>query len=219
MLVLNEVSLIAAFLAGLLSFISPCVLPLVPGYISFISGISLEDIENKKKQNRNTVIIGSIFFILGFSLIFILLGATATLLGNFLLDKVFVFKKIAELIANVDPSIPTTLLAFFPSYKLNEPIYRSPRKEEIAESYLTMKNHGLTIKQYNEILHKQGDVCAICRRESSKNLHVDHNHKTGRIRGLLCYRCNSAIGYLQDNVDRAKQLLKYLEDDYATHKE
>ena len=53
-------------------------------------------------------------------------------------------KKIAELISSVDPSIPTTLLAFFPCYKLNEPIYRAPRKEEIAESYKVMKNQGLT---------------------------------------------------------------------------
>ena len=98
MLVLNEISLMAAFFAGLLSFISPCVLPLVPGYISFISGISLEDIESKKKQNKNTVIISSIFFIIGFSLIFILLGATATLLGSFLLEKVFILKKVAGLI-------------------------------------------------------------------------------------------------------------------------
>lgn len=98
MLVLSEVSLIAAFLAGLLSFISPCVLPLVPGYISFISGISLEDIENKKQQNKNTIIISSLFFIIGFSLIFILLGATATLLGSFLLEKAFILRKVAGLI-------------------------------------------------------------------------------------------------------------------------
>lgn len=98
MLVLSEVSLMAAFLAGLLSFISPCVLPLVPGYISFISGISLEDIENKKQQNKNTIIISSLFFIMGFSLVFILLGATATLLGSFLLEKSFILKKVAGLI-------------------------------------------------------------------------------------------------------------------------
>ncbi len=97
MLVLSEVSLMAAFLAGLLSFISPCVLPLVPGYISFISGISLEDIENKRQQNKNTIIISSLFFIIGFSLIFILLGATATLLGSFLLEKSFILKKVAGL--------------------------------------------------------------------------------------------------------------------------
>ncbi len=98
MLVLSEVSLMAAFLAGLLSFISPCVLPLVPGYISFISGISLEDIESKKQQNKNTIIISSLFFIIGFSLVFILLGATATLLGSFLLEKAFILKKVAGLI-------------------------------------------------------------------------------------------------------------------------
>ena len=98
MLVLSEVSLMAAFLAGLLSFISPCVLPLVPGYISFISGISLEDIENKRQQNKNTIIISSLFFIIGFSLVFILLGATATLLGSFLLEKAFILKKVAGLI-------------------------------------------------------------------------------------------------------------------------
>ena len=98
MLVLSEVSLMAAFLAGFLSFISPCVLPLVPGYISFISGISLEDIENKKQQNKNTIIISSLFFIIGFSLIFILLGATATFLGSFLLEKASILRKVAGII-------------------------------------------------------------------------------------------------------------------------
>ena len=92
----NEVSLMAAFLAGLFSFFSPCVLPLVPGYISFISGISLEEIEQGNRQNK--VIISSIFFILGFSLVFILLGATATILGSFLLEKAFILEKVAGII-------------------------------------------------------------------------------------------------------------------------
>jgi len=92
----NEVSLMAAFLAGLFSFFSPCVLPLVPGYISFISGISLEEIEQGNRQNK--VIISSIFFILGFSLVFILLGATATILGSFLLEKAFILEKVAGVI-------------------------------------------------------------------------------------------------------------------------
>jgi cytochrome c-type biogenesis protein len=81
----NEVSLMAAFVAGLFSFVSPCVLPLVPAYISFVSGISLEDIEKGEKQNKNTIIISSLFFVLGFSLIFILLGATATFLGGIII--------------------------------------------------------------------------------------------------------------------------------------
>ena len=98
MLAVSEISLVAAFLAGFLSFISPCVLPLIPGYISFISGVSLEDIKNKKGENQNTIIISSLFFILGFSLIFILLGATATFLGNFLLEKTLILKKISGII-------------------------------------------------------------------------------------------------------------------------
>jgi len=94
----SEVSLMAAFVAGLFSFVSPCVLPLVPGYISFISGVSLEDMEKNKKQNMNTIIISSLFFIMGFSLIFILLGATATFIGSFLLEKAFILKKIGGII-------------------------------------------------------------------------------------------------------------------------
>ena len=95
MLILSEVSLAAAFLAGFLSFVSPCVLPLIPGYISFISGISLEDIEKKKGQNQHAIVISALFFILGFSLIFILLGATATFLGSFLLEKASILRKVA----------------------------------------------------------------------------------------------------------------------------
>jgi pyruvate-formate lyase-activating enzyme len=53
-------------------------------------------------------------------------------------------EKIAKLISEIDKTIPTTLLAFFPCYKLTKPIYRAPRKEEIAESYQIMKNQGLT---------------------------------------------------------------------------
>ena len=71
-----------AFLAGLISFLSPCVLPLIPGYISYITGTSLEKIKYKKK---NLVVIKTIFFTLGFSFIFIILGSSATYIGNFFL--------------------------------------------------------------------------------------------------------------------------------------
>jgi cytochrome c-type biogenesis protein len=95
---LSEVSLLAAFVAGFISFISPCVLPLVPGYISFISGMSLDDLEKGRFRNKNTIIISSLFFIFGFSLIFILLGATATFFGRFLLEKAAILRKVAGLI-------------------------------------------------------------------------------------------------------------------------
>ena len=84
-----------AFLAGLISFLSPCVLPLIPGYISYISGTSFDKIKQKK---RNLVIIKTIFFSLGFSLVFIALGSTASLIGNFFLINSNLLRIIAGII-------------------------------------------------------------------------------------------------------------------------
>jgi len=98
MLLGNQVSFLMAFLAGFLSFISPCVLPLIPAYISFISGLSLEEIENRRGKNQNIIMVSSLFFILGFSLVFILLGATATFLGSFLVEKIDILRKVAGII-------------------------------------------------------------------------------------------------------------------------
>ncbi len=75
---------IAAFVAGILSFLSPCVLPLVPGYVSLISGTSVDDLQAGREsgQLRSTVMFSSVMFILGFSIVFILLGAVATGVGH-----------------------------------------------------------------------------------------------------------------------------------------
>ena len=70
-----------AFVAGLLSFLSPCVLPLVPSYVGFLTGLSLEELERR----RRTALVHALWFIAGFSLIFIALGATASALGALLL--------------------------------------------------------------------------------------------------------------------------------------
>ena len=88
-------SLSVAFLAGLISFLSPCVLPLIPGYISYISGSSLEKIV---KKNNNLVVVKTIFFTLGFSIVFIALGSTASLLGNFFLNNSNALRIIAGII-------------------------------------------------------------------------------------------------------------------------
>jgi len=69
---------IAAFLAGLVSFLSPCVLPLVPGYVSLISGVGVEQLKTHESQLLRKVMLNSIAFILGFSVVFIALGAVAT---------------------------------------------------------------------------------------------------------------------------------------------
>ena len=81
-----------AFLAGLISFLSPCVLPLIPGYISYISGTSLDKINYKK---RNLVVVKTIFFTIGFSLVFIALGSTASFLGKFFITNSNTFRIIA----------------------------------------------------------------------------------------------------------------------------
>jgi cytochrome c-type biogenesis protein len=75
---------IAAFLAGIVSFLSPCVLPLVPGYVSLISGASVEELQSKDRKLLNTVLLHSIMFILGFTLVFVCLGAAATSIGQFM---------------------------------------------------------------------------------------------------------------------------------------
>jgi cytochrome c-type biogenesis protein len=75
---------IAAFVAGIVSFLSPCVLPLVPGYVSLISGASVEELQSKDRKLLNTVLLHSIMFILGFTLVFVCLGAAATSIGHFM---------------------------------------------------------------------------------------------------------------------------------------
>ena len=77
------IELLIAFSAGLISFLSPCVLPLIPGYISFISGQSLNELLEKKKIN----LIPLILFSLGFSFVFIIFGSVASVLGKFLLQN------------------------------------------------------------------------------------------------------------------------------------
>jgi cytochrome c-type biogenesis protein len=73
---------IAAFFAGLISFLSPCVLPLVPGYVSMISGAGLDELKAPQGQLKRRVLVNSVAFILGFSVVFIALGAAATAVGQ-----------------------------------------------------------------------------------------------------------------------------------------
>jgi cytochrome c-type biogenesis protein len=75
---------IAAFLAGLVSFLSPCVLPLVPGYVSLISGVGVEQLKEQESQLLRKVMLNSVAFILGFSVVFITLGAVATEISQML---------------------------------------------------------------------------------------------------------------------------------------
>jgi cytochrome c-type biogenesis protein len=93
----QEVTLLAAFAAGFLSFISPCVLPLIPGYISFISGLTLEEMQGNTaaKSSRGQVLLASAAFVLGFTIIFVAAGASASALGKFIYAQSPVLEKIA----------------------------------------------------------------------------------------------------------------------------
>ena len=73
---------LAAFFAGLISFLSPCVLPLVPGYVSLISGAGVEELKSQQSQLMRRVMVNSVGFILGFSIVFVTLGAISTEVGQ-----------------------------------------------------------------------------------------------------------------------------------------
>ncbi|HEY5512295.1 MAG TPA: cytochrome c biogenesis protein CcdA [Geomonas sp.] len=84
----NNIGMIGAFFAGLLSFLSPCVLPLIPSYITYITGLSFADLqaEHPSHKVRQQTIIHSLLFIAGFTCVFVLLGASASFMGDFLLE-------------------------------------------------------------------------------------------------------------------------------------
>jgi cytochrome c-type biogenesis protein len=82
---ISSVGMLTAFLAGLVSFLSPCVLPLVPGYVSYISGSRLEE-RDRSMAGRWSVFLLGLYFVLGFSTIFVALGASATALSRLLLS-------------------------------------------------------------------------------------------------------------------------------------
>jgi cytochrome c-type biogenesis protein len=95
-----ELSFLVAFGAGILSFLSPCVLPLIPSYLSFVTGLSINNFYDKESSNlsRSFMLVHSLFFVLGFSLIFISLGASASYLGRILLYYQDAIRKIGGLL-------------------------------------------------------------------------------------------------------------------------
>jgi cytochrome c-type biogenesis protein len=89
---------ILAFVAGLVSFLSPCVLPLVPGYVSLISGVGVEELKTQQTGLLRKVMLNSVFFILGFSVVFISLGAISTAVGQVLARYKSVLGQVAGVV-------------------------------------------------------------------------------------------------------------------------
>jgi cytochrome c-type biogenesis protein len=99
-MVSQEVTFYAAFLFGLLSFASPCVLPLIPSYLSYITGLSFEDLTGSRDRERirKITVLNSLFFILGFSSIFVLLGASSSFVGRILLDYRDIIRRLGGIL-------------------------------------------------------------------------------------------------------------------------
>lgn len=84
--------------------------------------------------------------------------------------------------------------------------------EESVRGYWLKRNYGISLGQYNELFSKQGGVCAICglQNKNGKRLHVDHDHKTKLVRGLLCSPCNLGIGIFRDSIEILDKAKAYL---------
>src|SRR5665647_2416239 len=91
----QTVTYLGAFVAGLLSFLSPCVLPLIPSYITYITGLSFGELQAEHPDHvvRKKTVLHSLAFIAGFTVVFVLLGASATLIGSFLQGHMTIIRK------------------------------------------------------------------------------------------------------------------------------
>ena len=99
--------------------------------------------------------------------------------------------------------------------KAYEKDYREKNKDKKKEYKWRLKgiDPTFTLEDYNELLEKQNFCCAICgqhQSELTKALAVDHDHETGKVRGLLCFNCNSGLGALGDNVEGLLKALDYI---------
>lgn len=87
--------------------------------------------------------------------------------------------------------------------------------KKYQRNYRLKNTYGITLIQYEEMFNKQNGCCAICNVSEEKltiRLHIDHNHKTGKVRGLLCKKCNSAIGLFDDNLDLLNKAINYINE-------
>lgn len=89
-------------------------------------------------------------------------------------------------------------------------------KAHLEESRIRtrMYKYGISHSEFCALLNKQGGVCAICRRIgwNGRGPHIDHNHATGKIRGIICSSCNTGLGYIKDNPNIARAMADYLEE-------
>jgi hypothetical protein len=104
--------------------------------------------------------------------------------------------------------------------KLHSPdwylIYEETEEETIRKKSTKLKqNYGLSFQDLISMYERQGKKCLVCTKEMSfenRGCHVDHDHQTGKVRGLLCRSCNLLLGYAEDNIQTLKSAIKYLKE-------
>lgn len=98
---------------------------------------------------------------------------------------------------------------YFHNYYLD---HKNKWEERRREDYLNFK-HGISKKKYKEMYNQQNGMCLICSQKidfKGRGTHVDHSHKTGKIRGLLCLNCNTGIGKFKENITVLRNAVLYL---------
>ncbi len=91
--------------------------------------------------------------------------------------------------------------------------YKNKEKETLAHRKWCIKNtYGLTLKQYDQMLDAQDGTCKICNKvnRDGRRLYIDHNHETNEVRGLLCHKCNSLLGFVNDDIYILSKIIDYL---------
>lgn len=94
--------------------------------------------------------------------------------------------------------------------------YRKNMTHDKRKAYILMKQYGITLQQYDELWESQGGKCALCEtpdnpgRWGETSLHVDHDHDSDEVRGLLCFNCNAGLGQFKDDVNLLQKAINYL---------
>lgn len=107
--------------------------------------------------------------------------------------------------------VKVELVAYNPEVRKRSYEKMKDRALTYSKWYSLKRKFNLTQEEYQQLEQKQNYKCAICSGKCSRSLAVDHDHSTGKIRGLLCSGCNRGIGYLKDDISILKKAIDYLE--------
>ena len=87
--------------------------------------------------------------------------------------------------------------------------YCKPCKAQVDNERRVQRVYGLSLAEIEAMVEAQGGLCAVCGKRPAK--HVDHDHATGRVRGVLCFQCNAALGQVEDSTDTLRSMIDYIE--------